>query len=72
MSMNIDELNAESAELLSGREALSTLKFNFTKNIAVTKHVANVGATNLSAAVNYQSWGADAESAAGQSITIHQ
>ena len=44
MSMNIDELNAESAELLPGREALSTLKFNFTKNVNVTKHVANVNA----------------------------
>ena len=72
MSINIDELQAESAELLPGREALSTLRFNITKHVTVTKHIAHVDATNLSAAVNYQSFGADAESAAGQSIHISQ
>jgi len=72
MGINLDELNAESAELLPGREAMSTLKFNFTRNVNVTKHVANVGATNLSAAVNYQSCGATAASEAAQSISISQ
>jgi hypothetical protein len=72
MSMNIDELQAESAELVPGREALGTLKFSFTKNVNVTRHIANVDATNLSAAVNYHSWGADAESMAAQSISVSQ
>ncbi|MBR7834666.1 hypothetical protein KDL01_15435 [Actinospica durhamensis] len=72
MSITVDELEAESAELLPGREALSTLKFNFTKNINVTKHVAHVDATNLSTAVNYQSFGATAASEAVQSISITQ
>jgi hypothetical protein len=72
MTITIDELEAESAELLPGREALSTLKFNFTKNVNVTKHVADVNATNLSAGVNYQSVGATAASEAVQSICITQ
>ena len=72
MSMSIDELEAESAELLPGREALSTLKFDFAKHVTVTKHVATVNASNLSAAVNFHSCGADAESAASQAICISQ
>jgi hypothetical protein len=72
MGITIDELEAEAAELLPGREALSTLKFSFTRNVNVTKHVANVDATNLSAAVNYQSLGATAASEAAQSISITQ
>ena len=70
MSMNIDELEAESGELLPGREALSRLRFSFTKT--VTKHVATVNATNTSAAVNYDSFGATAASEAAQSISITQ
>ncbi len=74
MSMNIDELEAESADLLPGREALGRLRFSFTKTLNVTKHinVANVDATNLSAAVNYDSLGATAASEAAQSISITQ
>ena len=74
MSINIDELRAESAELLPGREALGRLKFSFTKTVNVTKHVnvANVDATNLSAAVNVHSAGATAASEAAQSISITQ
>ena len=72
MSMNIDELEAESADLLPGREALSRLRFSFTKTVNVTKHVANVEATNLSAAVNFDSPEATAASEAVQSINITQ
>ena len=74
MSMNIDELEAESADLLPGREALSRLRFSFTKHVNVTKHinVANVDATNLSAAVNFDSPEATAASEAVQSITVTQ
>ena len=71
MSMNVNELDAESAELLPGREALGKLKFSFTK-VNVTKHVANVTAVNESQAANYCSVGSDAESQALQSITISQ
>ncbi|MBF9071621.1 hypothetical protein [Streptacidiphilus fuscans] len=72
MSMNITELEAESAELLPGREALGRLKFNFTKTVNVTKHVATVNAHNHSTAVNIGSNGADAESEAAQTIVISQ
>ncbi|MEZ0091309.1 hypothetical protein ABH925_002468, partial [Streptacidiphilus sp. EB129] len=48
MSMDMHELDAESAELLPGREALGKLKFSFTKTVNVTKHVANVSAHNQS------------------------
>ena len=74
MSITIDELAAESAELLPGREALGRLRFSFTKTVNLTKHVnvAHVDATNLSAAVNYQSAGATAASEAVQSISISQ
>ena len=74
MSMDINELEAESAELLPAREALGKLKFSFTKTVGITKHVnvANVNAANISTAVNYQSWGATAASEADQSINITQ
>ncbi|WP_034263816.1 hypothetical protein [Actinospica robiniae] len=72
MSITIDELATESAELLPGREALGTLKFSFTRNVNVTKHIANVDATNLSVAANYQSLGATAAGEAAQSISITQ
>ncbi|WP_042377969.1 hypothetical protein [Streptacidiphilus melanogenes] len=72
MSMDMHELDAESAELLPGREALGRLKFNFTKTVNVTKHVATVNAHNHSSALNIGSNGADAESEAAQSIVISQ
>jgi hypothetical protein len=70
--MDMNELQAESAELLPGREALGKLTFSFTKTVNVTKHVANVSASNSSVAANYHSIGSDAESEAGQSISISQ
>ena len=72
MSMDLHELDAESAELLPGREALGRLKFNFTKTVNVTKHVAHVNAHNTSTAMNVASNGATAASDASQSISIHQ
>jgi hypothetical protein len=72
MSMNITELEAESAELLPDREALGRLRFHFTKTVDVTKHIATVHASNTSTALNIYSEGADAESTAGQCITITQ
>ncbi|MEY9962986.1 hypothetical protein ABIA33_001012 [Streptacidiphilus sp. MAP12-16] len=70
--LEMHELDAESAELLPGREALGKLKFSFTKTVNVTKHVANVSAHNESSAAN---WGSDlalAQSGADQAISIHQ
>ena len=72
MSMDLRELEAETAELLPGREALGKLSFTFTKSVDVTKHVANVSASNQSDAANFGSFGADAESEAVQSISISQ
>ncbi|WP_042377966.1 hypothetical protein [Streptacidiphilus melanogenes] len=72
MSMDIRELDAESAELLPGREALGRLKFNFTKTVNVTKHVATVNAHNNSSALNIGSHDATAAADASQSISIHQ
>jgi hypothetical protein len=72
MSMDMNELQAESAELLPGREALGKLSFNIVKTVTVTKHVANVTAVNQSQAANYCSFASDASSAAGQSISISQ
>jgi len=71
MSMDMNELDAETAELLPGREALGKLKFSFTK-VSVTKHVANVSAHNSSTANNFASLGATAQSEADQSISISQ
>ena len=70
MSMDMHELDAESAELLPGREALGKLKFSFTKT--VTNHVANVSAHNTSTANNFGSLGATAQSEADQAISISQ
>ena len=70
--LQMHELDAESAELLPGREALSKLKFSFTKTVNVTKHVANVSAHNNSTATNVASVGATAQSEADQAISIHQ
>ena len=70
--LDINELDAESAELLPGREALSKVKFSFAKTVNVTKHVANVEAANSSSAGNWGSLGAVASSGASQSISISQ
>ncbi|MFI9205746.1 hypothetical protein [Streptomyces sp. NPDC053048] len=72
MSMNPNELEAESAELLPGREALGKLKFSFTRTTNVTKHVATVHASNESLAVNQVSPFAVAQSEATQVISIKQ
>ena len=72
MSMDMRELETESAELLPGREALGRLKFSFGKTVNVTKHIANISASNSSAAVNDHSLWSAAESSASQSISVHQ
>ena len=72
MSMDMNELQAESAELLPGREALGKLTFSFTKTVNVTQHVANVGASNGSLASNVHSFGSTAGSEADQGISITQ
>ena len=70
--MDAHELEAESAELLPGREALGRLKFSFNRTTNVTKHIANIQASNESAALNdHSSWSA-AESSASQHITVTQ
>ena len=66
------ELDAESAELLPGREALGRLKFSFVKTTHVTKHVAYVDAHNNSVAANVDSPEAIAASEANQTIHISQ
>ncbi|MFE2429734.1 hypothetical protein ACFXJ5_23680 [Streptomyces sp. NPDC059373] len=66
------ELDAESAELLPGREALGRLKFSFTKTVNVTKHIANVQAHNESAALNDHSSASVAQSLANQGISVTQ
>ena len=76
MSMDIRELEAESAELLPGREALGKLSFNFTKTVDLTKnvtvHQATVNAGNTSNVGNFGSPEAIAEGEAVQSISINQ
>ncbi|MGW2934781.1 hypothetical protein ACWDA7_23650 [Streptomyces sp. NPDC001156] len=72
MMMDPRELDAESAELLPGREALGRLKFSFHKTVNVEKHIANVWATNQSQAFNDHSAWSAAESSASQTINIHQ
>ncbi|MEU6817271.1 hypothetical protein [Streptomyces sp. NPDC046860] len=72
MSMDMRDLDSESAELLPGREALGKLKFSFNKTVNVTKHVANIEAANQSAALNDHSVWSDAQSHAGQTITVKQ
>jgi hypothetical protein len=66
------ELDAESADLLPGREALGRLKFGFGKTVNVTKHVAHISASNSSAALNDHSLYSDAQSSASQSISVTQ
>ncbi|GAA2708339.1 MULTISPECIES: hypothetical protein [Streptomyces] len=70
--LDMHELDAESAELLPGREALGKLKFSFTRTTTVTKHVADVHAHNTSTALNVCSPDAVAQSAATQTIAIQQ
>ncbi|MFF1724687.1 hypothetical protein [Streptomyces sviceus] len=72
MSMDMHELETESAELLPGREALGRLKFSFNKTTNVTKHIANIQADNQSAALNDHSSYSVAESQASQSIVVTQ
>ncbi|MFI9721105.1 hypothetical protein ACIHFE_15865 [Streptomyces sp. NPDC052396] len=66
------ELDAESAELLPGREALGKLKFSFSRTTHITRHTAHVHAHNTSTALNNCSPEAVAQSQASQSISIHQ
>jgi hypothetical protein len=72
MSMDMHELEAESAELLPGREALGKLSVNIFKSVKVTNHVADVTAVNSSQAANYGSILSEAGSSAGQGISITQ
>ncbi|MFD9796360.1 hypothetical protein ACFWXK_36010 [Streptomyces sp. NPDC059070] len=66
------ELDAESAELLPGREALGRLKFSLGKSVDVTKHVSHITAHNESAALNDHSAWSSAESSAVQNIHVAQ
>ncbi|MDX3095905.1 hypothetical protein PV703_32330 [Streptomyces sp. ME01-24h] len=70
--MNMEQLDAESAELLPGREALGKLKFSFVKTTHVTKNIAHVDAHNESLAANQFSPFAVAQSEAVQAINIRQ
>ncbi|MGX1673484.1 hypothetical protein [Streptomyces sp. NPDC055400] len=70
--LGMRELDAESAELLPGREALGRLKFSFVKTTNVTRHVAYVDAHNNSVAANVYSPEAIAASEANQTINISQ
>jgi hypothetical protein len=76
MSMDIRELEAESAELLPGREALGKLSFNFSKSVGLTKnvtvHSATVNAGNTSNVGNFCSPQAVAQGEAAQSISVSQ
>ena len=67
------ELDAESAELLPGREALTRFSgLSFTRTLNVSKHIAHVDACNTSLAQNNFSPDAIAQSSASQSISIRQ
>ena len=76
MSMDITELEAESAQLLPGREALGKLSFSFARPLNVTKnvtvHAASVHASNTSNVGNFCSPDAVAQGQAEQSISINQ
>jgi hypothetical protein len=76
MSMDLHELEAETAELLPGREALGKLSFTFTKSVDVTKNInvntVNAAASNHADAANYGSPLGTAVSSAGQGITVTQ
>lgn len=58
------ELDAESAELLPAREALSSFGW--------TTHWASVSATNVSVALNAASLGSTAMSQANQTVSVAQ
>ncbi|MFE3638014.1 hypothetical protein [Streptomyces cellostaticus] len=70
--MNNDWLEAETAELLPGREALGRFSFNFTRVSTVSKKMAHVDAHNESMAVNQYSPLAVAQSQASQAISVRQ
>ncbi|MEU8591963.1 hypothetical protein AB0C59_34065 [Streptomyces sp. NPDC048664] len=72
MDMDQLELEAETAELLPGREALGRFSFNFSKMSNISKKVAHVNAHNESAAVNQCSPYAVAQSQASQAISVTQ
>ncbi|MGW3245517.1 hypothetical protein [Streptomyces sp. NPDC001070] len=66
------ELDAESAELLPGREALGKLRFSFFRRNHLTRHLAQVHAHNESFAGNFDSPFAVAQSEAAQTVYIQQ
>lgn len=70
--LGMRELDAESAQLLPGREALGRLTFSLVKTTSITRHTAHVSAHNTSLAVNACSPEAIAQSAGTQSINVHQ
>jgi hypothetical protein len=70
--MDIEKLEAESAQLLPGREALGKFSFNFAKTTNISHKVAAVDAHNESLAANEFSPFAVAQSQATQAIGIHQ
>ncbi|MFG2311429.1 hypothetical protein ACGFS9_30490 [Streptomyces sp. NPDC048566] len=70
--MDIAKLEAESAELLPGREALGKLSFSFAKTTNISHKAAAVGAHNESLAANSFSPFAVAQSQATQAISVHQ
>ncbi|PZG97498.1 hypothetical protein C1I97_25305 [Streptomyces sp. NTH33] len=70
--MNNDQLEAETAELLPGREALGKFSFNFARMATISKKIAHVDAHNESAAVNQYSPFAVAQSQATQAISVRQ
>lgn len=70
--LDVSELNAESAELLPGREALGRFKFSLTRVTQVSHKFAYVDADNTSAAVNSFSPLAVAQSQATQDILVKQ
>jgi hypothetical protein len=71
--MDMRELEAESAELLPGREALGRLKMHHHNHPKIThNNVANVWAENSSQAFNVDSDHGTAWSQAVQEIVIEQ
>ncbi|MDF3298670.1 hypothetical protein [Streptomyces tropicalis] len=70
--MDIKQLEAETAELLPGREALARFSFNLARTTSISKKLVNLNAHNESAAVNQFSPLAVAQSQASQAISVHQ
>ncbi|GAB2924120.1 hypothetical protein [Streptomyces heilongjiangensis] len=70
--MNINQLEAETVEMLPGREALGRFSFNLTKLSTVSTKVANLGVHNESTAANQFSPLAVAQSAATQAVSVRQ